>query len=60
MKNLEMNQLESTTAGGNGRECMIYGGLATVALGFGGAGFLAALGIAAYANDKGCFEDSAK
>jgi len=59
MKKLNLNQLSKITGCGNGRECMIYGGIALVAIGFGAAGFLAALGIGAYANDKGCFEESA-
>jgi hypothetical protein len=60
MKKLDLFKLENLQGGGNGRECMIYGGLAPVALFLGTPGVLSALGLAAYANNKGCFSDRAR
>ena len=60
MKKLDLFKLENLQGGGNGRECMIYGGLATIALFYGSPGVIAALGITAVANSRDCFSDRAR
>lgn len=55
MKKLELNQMESLTAGVSDRACMVAGGLAVLSLAGGMAGFLVAAGITAGAGYAGCF-----
>lgn len=59
MKKLDLTQMEQISAGGQGRTCMILGGLAFVSF-FGGfysgSGFFAAASITAGAAVYGCFD----